>query len=670
MDTSPKYMNQIKKCQLKQKAIKSIVYVIVTLSACPLFSQSAFHDALKLKDYLKGRDNGSTIARFDPARDTTIIDVVIPILANYTSNPADIRDGADLNDAYDRNPFISADDGVSKIHIPNEFQSLSPAPSAVKAAGSVPSAGSGPFVSNLADGLAKFLVKRTKEELTITFFQKFKDKINGNSYFKGLFPHTADLLGIIDNEIYQFNAYLETLREHFVKDMKTLPINLKSVLDDDNLLAVAEQIVAYDLLEVAQDLLDKSPPTAIITYLGQNAALQDTNRINLLSDSLKVKYEDVASGFKVVHLLSQSMRSNISDEIWVKPNELRQVFNDKEALYLYLGLLWQKAEDITFSNGTSVRRILDKVDTTAQLLEDLKGQIESFTALAQQVKTSLDSLKSKKRQNILVYDDYYQFFHSTFSLLKTGIHFKKDLALQSDAEVALDDRILDILRHINELNFNVRQKHYAAGVTNLVYVFQKLLPQDKFTFKGDLLKYGNFIAIVAEAEESDEVAAAIEAVALPVGSSITKKYSSFSVALNAYTGLAFGKETLTENGEKTFFAVAAPVGFSFSTGFRKGGSLSLYTPLLDVGAIAALRFDDDNTEDLPDLDLRNIIAPGAYAVYGFGGDIPMAFGLGAQLGPNLRAINVNDNSAEIFDKGWRWGIFLAVDIPIFNLYVR
>ncbi len=645
-----------------------ITCIIISVLAAPLFAQSAFHDALKLREYLKSSNFQATVAQFDPAKDNEILDNAIPILVNYTPDPADISNEADLNDAYDGNPFISPDNGFSKILLPNVFQS--PSEAGLIKAEALPVASSGISITNVADGLAKFLVKRTREELTITFFQKFKDKINSNPYFKELFPQTADLLGLIDNEIYQFNAYMESLREHFVKDMKSLPINLKSMLRDNQILGDAEQIIADDMLSIAQMLIDNQPPEEFIKFIGSESELLNKDRISVLKGSVKRKYEDAAAGFKLANVLSESLRSSVQGEIWVKPDELRALIQDKLTLYLYLGLLWQESGGITFHNGSSVQSVLNEVAEKDETLNVMKRQLSSFVDYAHEVKISLDSIQAKKARNILVYDDYYQFFHATFSLLETGIRFKKDFFSQGSDSLEIDEKIISVLRHFNELNFNIRQKHYAAGVTNLVYIFQELLDKKDFYFKDDLLKYGNFIAIVAEAENSDEVAAAIEAVALPVGSSITKKYASFSVAVNAYTGVAGGQEILELKGKNGFFSVAAPVGFSFNTGFGKGGSLGLFTSLIDVGALAAIRFEDETTKDLPDLNLKNILAPGAYVVYGFGGDIPLALGLGGQLGPNLRAIEVDANMPAQFDSGWRWGLFLAVDIPIFNLYVR
>ncbi len=46
---------------------------------------------------------------------------------------------------------------------------------------------------------------------------------------------------------------------------------------------------------------------------------------------------------------------------------------------------------------------------------------------------------------------------------------------------------------------------------------------------------------------------------------------------------------------------------------------------------------------------------------------PLSIGIGAQMGPHLRT--VRDNGGAVMQtNGWRLGAFIAVDIPIVNLF--
>src|SRR5215831_11607070 len=49
-------------------------------------------------------------------------------------------------------------------------------------------------VTNIANGIAEFMIKRAKEELTVAFFERFKKFSEEHPEFRILFPKTADNL--------------------------------------------------------------------------------------------------------------------------------------------------------------------------------------------------------------------------------------------------------------------------------------------------------------------------------------------------------------------------------------------------------------------------------------------------------------------------------------------
>ena len=115
-------------------------------------------------------------------------------------------------------------------------------------------------------------------------------------------------------------------------------------------------------------------------------------------------------------------------------------------------------------------------------------------------------------------------------------------------------------------------------------------------------------------------------------------------------------------------AVSKQLNFPF-----RSGSISLYASLIDVGAVASLRLKNDSTEHLPEIKFENIIAPGLHLVYGIP-KTPISIGYGWQRGPQLREVHVPDpGGGEPINQlvsGYRWAFFLAVDIPLFNIWTR
>ena len=76
------------------------------------------------------------------------------------------------------------------------------------------------------DGLSRWLVKRTKQELSLTFFNRFKQALNKQPDLNILFPQTVSLLNVFEDEVYHYQAFIGTLRESFINDFHLIPQNL------------------------------------------------------------------------------------------------------------------------------------------------------------------------------------------------------------------------------------------------------------------------------------------------------------------------------------------------------------------------------------------------------------------------------------------------------------
>ena len=115
--------------------------------------------------------------------------------------------------------------------------------------------------------LPNFWWSEPKEELSIAFFEKFKKTIEDLEDLKTLFPHTSNAFSAIGEEIYQFNAYIQTLRESFERDLKTLPSNLPAIIDNHKEFFDIEKELKAVLLSsfyLAQQIQDKQHPGSII----------------------------------------------------------------------------------------------------------------------------------------------------------------------------------------------------------------------------------------------------------------------------------------------------------------------------------------------------------------------------------------------------------------------
>jgi len=203
--------------------------------------------------------------------------------------------------------------------------------------------------------------------------------------------------------------------------------------------------------------------------------------------------------------------------------------------------------------------------------------------------------------------------------------------------------------------------------------------------KSYLLKYGSFMAAMVLTKSSSDVENTIESFALPPGSSRIKRESVFNVSLNGYAGLYYGHEKISGIKDGLFFnsyGVTAPVGIALSWGHRlifgtgdggwktgkKGWSTSVFFSLIDLGAIAAYRINNDSVQQVPNIQLKDIFSPGAFLSIGIPKS-PLSLNFGAQLGPNLRKVD-NAKNDYVGKTYVRYSASILVDIPVLNFYTK
>jgi hypothetical protein len=640
--------------------MKSFPFIITLfIVVCPLSAQNLLQEALILKPLFKESANGMLVANPDTqsAEATAVIRRYLP--------PGVRLNNFNLRTAFEENPFFDMSSA------PQNAWDLSDSRAPGKAnAGTAPQ---GFSVANLADGLARFLVNRTKQELSQAFFDEFKEKIKSNAYLGHFCPYTQNQLERIDTDVYQFKEYLQSLREGFTADMTALPGSTESFLRSEDLCKGCSDgeagKVTIDLLHIGQQMVNGEPPIDMIAYLAQpGSAIQSAQ------PAAMPQLYNMASGLQFLNIISESFRNTASTDSqmpWFTAKEIREAFKDKDVLRIYLGLLWQRAKNLQFVDDSgavnaTMGNLMKQADAGAGLVENWRNSIQSLSELTQAMQYSLKSSGADERT---VADDFFAYSQSVSDLLQ-AINQTGRVMLQRKKDLIPTEYIF-LMRQCNSLYFNVRQRNFSGAVGNVIYCLNLLKGKTEADKKAisTLLRYANFMAAVAEANSADEMESAIEAFALPPGSSRMKKTAGrFTLAINAYTGFAWGREYLDgENGGKKIAALSAPLGLSGSFGLGKAGSLGFFVPVIDVGALTAYRFKDDSAQNLPELTWGNILSPGFYVVYDTPGKWPFAIGYGAQIGPGLR--KVSEMGLNVEKSGWRQGLFLSVDIPITYLYL-
>lgn len=342
----------------------------------------------------------------------------------------------------------------------------------------------------------------------------------------------------------------------------------------------------------------------------------------------------------------------------------------------FLALVYERARTVKFNDSLSMTDHLEVLHKNSSAMRTFLREITSFIDRGKRLKTTADEMKQRRNQEKMgtitisqeqKNQEFYSFVNQSLGIVDYSYRIRQKCFQSTPKEDSIFKQYFGIAKSLNQLTFEIRQKRFPIAIITTMDIIERILPEGSWTCgQRTLMKYGTFMATAVAATSSEEVRQAIEAFALPPGSAAIKKFSSFSIALNAYVGVGGGYETLQSVGSKPYYALATPIGFTFSRGFGKGGALSLLVSVIDIGALTAYRFDGNNTQALPELKFENVLAPGGYLIYGFP-KLPLSFGIGAQYGPSLRSVT-NSTLNISTTTGWRAGAFLAVDIPLINLF--
>jgi len=603
-------------------------------------------------------------------------------------------------------------------------------------------------VTNIADGFAKFIVKRTKQELSIAFFQKFKDEIDSTNDLKMLFPKTHELLLIIDSEIYRYSNYINNLREAFRADLNVIDENLPTIIDNHPAFFAKDKnfILKASLLSgcyISSSLRQDTHPGDIlqgfpINYL-ENPPSTEKAKINLLK-----------GGIQTLQLFSESLKETDTAKkaYWVGVDKIRSVADNPDVMKIYLGLLLEVAKNkkynkVDYGSNENLYDLLNKstnVTNFTAAYPNYKKFVLSIGAKTSELNIMIKGFDKTASDSIKV-EQYAKYFKSTVKLLESiteisSLNFLSSIsAIQTFSKDAKP--YFKTAYQVTDLVSAINRKRYAEVVNQTAIIYNSmyarpataqvsantvtLSKKEKIEFANavinanaentvsqviaannqvasaikdkdpeakeadqtllEITRYGAFMASMVDAKNSDEVAASIESVALPVGSSSIKRKTVCNISLNAYCGLFVGNEIIKGVDEnkpfKNFnsFGVTAPIGISISKGDRlffvmpaKGWSSSLFLSIVDLGAIASYRFNDDKTEQVPEIQLKDIFSPGIFLSLGIP-KTPISLNFGTQIGPNLRkvTINANDYSGKLYT---RYSMSVCVDIPLLNLYSK
>lgn len=597
----------------------------------------------------------------------------------------------DIANELNNNPFLK---GKITFIAPNaqsagtgRFNSL------IKQAGSLD-------VTNFANALASLLIDRAKEELNLAFFNRLQQFSIKYPEFQTLFPTSYDRLRNLLNVDYP--RMLPVLREAFFSDIEQLTYNLEAVLELPKYQALRNNFpeinMAIETLKLIHKLENGATPSEVIVDV-DDAATNITRGDYWANASLGFK--NLVTTVHFTRIFSESLQGDDVTKIWISLTDAKDLVKNENFTRLYLGLLWQKVVKMRelryYKNKTDFTALQDLLASNSNSILLFQNKISQFLSLASQVQHNYNEIKGLAPGEKPGPEQYYNYINTSLDIIDFGLSIVKLL----DKDLQPDD-YLDIARQSNNLYKDIYSKQYTMAVNDgfeIIGSIHDLIKTKKddvndanvniafnefSTFVSKAKPYVLFIGNVADAKSEEDIKAALNNAILPVGSSSIKKNSANNLSIQAYLGAYYSMHNDRSDAVRAWsdkFGVYGPIGIAYTPGvfsFGKGGALSLFASVFDLGAIIDYKLKKDSVITSTDpassssaskqytVNLGQIFSPGLHLVYGFCYNVPLSLGIGAQYGPGLSKIDVA-GTTNVINPSWRFNAFLAVDLPLFNV---
>jgi hypothetical protein len=504
--------------------------------------------------------------------------------------------------------------------------------------------------SRFIDGTARFLVKRTKEELESAFFERFKNDIDNNEMLKTLIPQTYLLLR------YQDYAYIPSMSKTWTSaiatDLNNIPFGLcESIIKNEPELLDKDEVLAFlCTIMVAKQVSEGAKPYEILYMIDKKLANEKNKNLSNF-----INFSNALS----MNLLKEEYKGK--DDAWVSKKDYKALkTNGQKYFWAIFYAENQKIFERLGWKKSALKNAFDRIETAEEFLfffDNIGSMLTSYNG-------------DKAGQYINVTENLLGLFASAV---------KMDFVLRNDTDGFYESDFIKKHRPIAQNSITVlkktKEKDYGAALLSTIHIIHDVFPVEKREAKSikTTLFYLSFLTDVITTDDATSVQQVIERYALPTQSYRLKRNHSKSISLNAYPGLYAGRETLaTSNNNGMATGISAPIGVSMDfgrSGKRKNRSIGIFVPVVDIGAAFSYRWGKDaDAKGFPaDLTWQQILSPGLFVYWGLPRS-PLAFGIGGQVTPKLRSIK--DGQAVIEETAFRFGVNATVDIPIFNFWKR
>jgi hypothetical protein len=328
------------------------------------------------------------------------------------------------------------------------------------------------------DGLARFLAKRIKEELTLNAIDNLKEylkKKDGNPYLYEL----EVVLPTTVNYLKNFNAdqllnFSDDLKQYIEQDLNNLLPNAANLKATPRIaLAIQKNPdldFAFEGLEILEQVSKIKSPIDYFTILANSRNL---NRWQTGSDNTK---KEIAEGLQLATMLAYSLTIVENGEVkFVTTDFIANYGSQKDFLFLYFGFLHQ--QNIKFYNSElPLADIVKEASKINEIDKFIKSDVIEIVQNAERIHTQFLAIKKKnKNEEKVEYKEMHQ-------LIGDILNFAEETTAVVDGILALkpDHSLKDITQKVkpyftvarlaNDITLDLHEKRYTNAITKAIEI--------------------------------------------------------------------------------------------------------------------------------------------------------------------------------------------------------
>ncbi len=521
---------------------------------------------------------------------------------------------------------------------------------------------------------------KSSESLQYFLYTTFINNLLSEDELKVMFPLTSRTIDKMDR--LKVTLSPKALSESFKTDLAGLPKNFPAIFK----------------LPKYRSIVDKNPHLLLFSsasdYYKSIISFESIDNANykLFYNLSKARngniYSNLHSSFLLFNELCRALKGKTYSEIEEIKNNLEK--GDRFILLL-MGVFCAKNNDVFFISNKEVtssvragndasyniktRNAYNVPIIVGELVQEeriyeFRNYFNRFADMYYDCITTLDTIKYFTYYGYGSPIDKEVYFDKVLDFIEFGFD-PRNYNSNFDYYDYETKKFLDLLKYYREIDDNIKKDKYFAALMNSLYAYEDicsvyLSADSSFEVSKNFFTTVKVIGELTSADNDNDIAKVLNNYIFSSVNSYSKKELPFSININSYLGYYYGKEAekVTNNWTQNR-GITAPIGLEFSFGLKNWGSLGLYVPVLDIGAIMDFKLNYDSTETVPDIRFENIISPGLYVVYGLP-KIPFTFGGGVQYSPQLGKIRLEGKTIE--PRKLRWNVFIAFDLPLLNLF--